>query len=88
MARSDPPTTSQRLGLLQGVGAYVLWGLLPLYFLPLKGVGPVEVVAHRILWSLALVLAIVAATKRSAALRAALAGRRMPRCANPEVYEG
>jgi len=41
-----------RGGLLTGLGAYVLWGFLPLYFLVLAPAAPVEVVAHRILWSL------------------------------------
>ncbi|MGF1661443.1 MAG: EamA family transporter RarD, partial [Kineosporiaceae bacterium] len=39
-----------------GVGlafaAYGVWGLFPLYFALLAGVGPVEVVAHRIVWAL------------------------------------
>lgn len=40
-----------RTGLLHGLGAYVLWGLLPLYFKLLPGISSVEVVAHRVIWS-------------------------------------
>ena len=54
------------------VGAYVLWGLLPLYFKALGAVAPLEIVAHRILWSVLLLLVIVALRRRMPALREAL----------------
>jgi chloramphenicol-sensitive protein RarD len=38
--------------LVLGVGAYLLWGVLPLYLVLLQPAGPVEVIIHRILWSL------------------------------------
>jgi chloramphenicol-sensitive protein RarD len=41
-----------RSGLLMGLGAYALWGVLPLYFKALVHVRATEIVAHRILWSL------------------------------------
>ena len=42
---------AHRTGLLNGVAAYGLWGLLPLYFKLFPTVGSVEVVAHRVIWS-------------------------------------
>ncbi len=65
-----------RRGLAYGVGAYVLWGLLPLYFRVLHDVDPGEIVAQRVLWSALLVAGIVIAVRRGAALRAAFADRR------------
>ena len=41
-------------GLIYGGIAYGLWGLFPLYFALLDSVSPVEVVAHRVVWSLVL----------------------------------
>ena len=41
-----------RHGAAYGAGAYLLWGVFPLYFRLLEFAGAVEVVAHRILWSL------------------------------------
>ena len=41
--------------LLHGVAAYVLWGLIPLYFKLVDRVALVEVLAHRVLWSFVLV---------------------------------
>ncbi|AYG02939.1 EamA family transporter RarD [Gryllotalpicola protaetiae] len=48
-AREHNPVRS---GLLLGAGAYLIWGLLPLYFLLLAPAGPFEIVAWRIIWSL------------------------------------
>ncbi|MBD7995574.1 EamA family transporter RarD [Arthrobacter sp. Sa2CUA1] len=39
-------------GLLFGIGAYGIWGFLPLYFLLLEPAGPVEIVAARVVFSL------------------------------------
>jgi chloramphenicol-sensitive protein RarD len=49
-----------RQGLLFGVGAYAIWGLFPLYWPLLKPSGPVEILAHRIMWSLLAVLVMLA----------------------------
>ncbi|MBO3747038.1 EamA family transporter RarD [Streptosporangiaceae bacterium NEAU-GS5] len=48
-----------RKGLLYGVAAYALWGLFPLYWPLLKPAAPVEILAHRIVWSLVAVIAIL-----------------------------
>jgi len=40
-----------RQGFALGVAAYGLWGVLPIYFKALRAIGPVDIVAHRILWS-------------------------------------
>lgn len=42
-----------RAGVLFGVAAYGLWGVFPLYFKAIRNVPPLEVLAHRIIWSLA-----------------------------------
>ncbi|MCA1712891.1 MAG: EamA family transporter RarD [Actinobacteria bacterium] len=65
-----------RRGALYGATAYLLWGVFPLYFPLLDPAGPVEVLAHRIVWSLAVMVVIVAATRKGAAVRAVLADRR------------
>ncbi len=41
-----------RSGLAAGVAAYLLWGLFPLYWPLLEPAAPVEILAHRIVWSL------------------------------------
>ncbi|WP_211318822.1 EamA family transporter RarD [Nocardioides silvaticus] len=68
--------TESRRGLLFGVGAYGLWGVFPLYFPLLKPSGPVEILAHRILWSALVMAVLVLALRRRAALRDLLRDRR------------
>ncbi len=51
---------------------YFVWGLVPLYWKQLAGINPVELIAHRHVWSLVLVLILVAAQKKMGEVRAAL----------------
>lgn len=41
-------------GVLLAVAAFGWWGLVPIYFKTLTGVGPLEVLAHRVVWSVPL----------------------------------
>ncbi|MEV6983832.1 EamA family transporter RarD [Sphaerisporangium sp. NPDC051017] len=49
-----------RRGVLYGIAAYTMWGLFPLYWPLLKPSGAVEILAHRMVWSLVAVLAVLA----------------------------
>jgi chloramphenicol-sensitive protein RarD len=54
-----------REGLLYGLAAYGLWGLVPLYFQMFKGAVPaLEIVAQRILWSAVFLAAILTLSRR------------------------
>jgi chloramphenicol-sensitive protein RarD len=66
-----------RGALAQAVGAYFIWGFLPVYFNLLKSVPPLEVVSHRVVWSVLLLLTMLYFRKRLAALWEALTTRRM-----------
>ncbi|MFI6354769.1 EamA family transporter RarD [Streptomyces sp. NPDC050743] len=44
-----------RIGLLNGFAAYGMWGLVPLFWPLLKPAGAVEILAHRMVWSLVVV---------------------------------
>ena len=59
---SAPPTSQFRSGLLYGVIAYLCWGAVPLYFAQLTAAPALEILAHRILWSMPLMLGVVALT--------------------------
>ncbi len=52
--------STQRRGLVYGLAAYGLWGLFPLYWPLLRPAGAVEILAHRIVWSLLVVIALFA----------------------------
>jgi chloramphenicol-sensitive protein RarD len=58
-----------RAGVLFGIAAYGLWGLFPIYFHALDDAGAIEVVAHRIGWSLLVVLVLLAVTRKLHAIR-------------------
>jgi chloramphenicol-sensitive protein RarD len=59
-----------RRGFLYGVAAYLLWGLFPLYWPLLEPAGAVEILAHRVSWSVLTMLVVVAASRRLPQLRA------------------
>jgi chloramphenicol-sensitive protein RarD len=67
--------SQHRTGLAAGVGAYLLWGLFPLYWPLLAPAGPVEILAHRIVWSLLFLGGLLALTAGFSWLRT-LGGRR------------
>jgi len=56
-------------GFWSGVAAYTIWGLVPLYWKLLKHVPAIQVLGHRIVWSLAVLIVLVAVLRR---------GRRRP----------
>lgn len=51
-------------GVAYALLAYLAWGLFPLYFRFLAGVGAVEIVLHRVVWSLVFLLALLAGLRR------------------------
>ncbi|GAT72250.1 EamA family transporter RarD [Microbacterium hydrocarbonoxydans] len=57
------PRSGQTSGVAYGVAAYLLWGIFPLYFLLLAPTGPWEVVAWRVLFSLAFCLLLLTVTR-------------------------
>lgn len=58
-----PSPALDRRGLAGGIGAYALWGLLPLYFPLMQPAGAVEIIAHRIVWSLAFCALLLGVTR-------------------------
>jgi chloramphenicol-sensitive protein RarD len=64
-----------RLGVMLGAGAYLIWGLLPLFLRLLEGVPPIQIVAHRVLWSLALLALLALVLGKSGEVVAALRRR-------------
>ncbi|MEO1044404.1 MAG: EamA family transporter RarD [Pseudomonadota bacterium] len=72
MARDDTPIetavetedNSARTGLVHALAAYTIWGFMPLFFKQLVEISALEVVAHRIIWSVPLLLVILWLRKR------------------------
>jgi chloramphenicol-sensitive protein RarD len=66
----------RRLGVLSGLAAYSMWGLFPLYFPLLKPSGGLEIVAHRVLWSLLFIGLLLTVVRRWSHVRALVTDRR------------
>ena len=56
-------------GILYGVAAYAMWGLLPIFLKLLKPLPAPDILAHRILWSLVLLVVLAIVFRHGAALR-------------------
>ena len=60
---SDTAEGSARVGLLCGIGAYTIWGFIPIYFHAVAEIPPLIVLCHRIAWS-ALFMAVLVTARR------------------------
>lgn len=69
--------SEERRGLLLGSLAFGLWGLFPLYWPLLEPTDAAEILAHRVLWSLVLMLVLLLALRRRSALQAMWANARV-----------
>ena len=49
--KNDPAESALRLGLIAAVSAYTFWGLFPIYLKLLSAVSALEILAHRVFWS-------------------------------------
>ncbi|RIX30373.1 EamA family transporter RarD [Amnibacterium setariae] len=65
-----------RAGLLFGIGAYGLWGAMPVYFLLMRPAGPFEIVGWRIVFSLVFCALLLAVTRGFGRFRGVLRDRR------------
>ncbi len=73
----DAPTDkSAPSGLPAALGAYLIWGFLPLYLILVSSVPPFEFVGWRIIWTLPICLVIVAFRRQFPALRQAIGSMR------------
>ena len=59
-------------GIWYALGAYVFWGLFPIYWRLLAGVPALQLLGHRIFWSFLLLFGIILILRQGKELRAAL----------------
>ncbi|KEO90800.1 membrane protein [Erythrobacter longus] len=76
MSDNTPPQ-QQPSGLPAALGAYTIWGILPVYIMLFSSVPPVEFVGWRIIWTLPLCLIIVAFRRQFGEIARAFAAPRM-----------
>lgn len=66
-----------RTGIVLGISAYLCWGFFPLYWPLLEPAGSIEILAHRVVWSLAFVALLLTATSKWASFRRIWSDRRL-----------
>lgn len=66
-----------RKGAWYAVGAYMTWGLLPVYWKWIHGVPASQLLAHRILWSFVTLAVVIVVSRQAKSLGAALRNRRI-----------
>jgi chloramphenicol-sensitive protein RarD len=74
--RSSPLPAETRQGVLYAIACYGAWGLFPVFWKLVASVSPPEVLAHRIVWSLAFMLTVVAVRNGWSEVAAVLESRR------------
>lgn len=75
-ARPTPQSSDTRRGLAFGLAAYGMWGLVPIYFKAVASVPALEVLAHRIVWSVAMLVPLLVWRRRWPEVSSVLADRR------------
>jgi chloramphenicol-sensitive protein RarD len=73
----ETPEQQVRDGLISALIAYLLWGVMPLYFILVKNVSPLEVLAHRVIWAVPFGAAIIHFRKQWAEVWRGLTHRKM-----------
>jgi chloramphenicol-sensitive protein RarD len=73
---SQPNARPGGSGFLLGLLAYALWGVLPIYFKLLGHVPAVDIVAHRVLWSLPFLAVLLIVSRQWREIRAVMAQSR------------
>jgi len=64
-------------GILYALGAYLAWGFLPVFWKSVQIASPLEILSHRVVWSLLLVVGVLAYQRHWRWLTAALRNRRI-----------
>ena len=76
LTTSDSHASEARLGAVYGVAAYVWWGLCPIYFKAVASVPALQVLAHRVIWSVLLLALLIVVQKRWSEIRRVVRDRK------------
>jgi chloramphenicol-sensitive protein RarD len=75
---TGPHPEERARGVGAAIAAYLCWGLLPLYFKQLQGVPALEILAHRVVWSVLLLGGLLAWRRDLAAFTVPFRGAKLP----------
>lgn len=71
------PQQEERYGVISGLGAYLMWGLLPLFWPLLRPATAFEILGHRIIWSLLFVMLLMQLTHSWPVVKATIRNRKL-----------
>lgn len=72
-----PNKNKVRTGVYSGIGAGLIWGIYPFIYKPLAGIDILEVISHRVIWSVVFLLPItVLISKKGGLIKKAIANRK------------
>lgn len=64
-------------GILYALGAYTIWGILPVYWKALESVPPLQILGHRVVWSFGLLAILILGRREAKSLGKVLSSRRV-----------
>ncbi|MFQ3248405.1 EamA family transporter RarD [Glaciecola sp.] len=70
-------TSSVRSGVIFALCAYTMWGVAPLYFKALAHVPPIEILVHRVVWSVVLLSFLIVGLRHISKVKAAITNKRV-----------
>jgi chloramphenicol-sensitive protein RarD len=73
---SENPAATRASGFAYALAAYLAWGLIPIYWKQLTGVAPLELIAHRVVWSFVFVGVLLSVSRRWPEVKRALSQRK------------
>lgn len=76
-SRDPSPNLDPRVGVACGIGAFLSWGFVPLYFKAVGATPALEIVGHRVVWSFVLLSLALIFLRRQRDFRIALADTRL-----------
>ncbi len=70
------PRSEVAQGTIFGFAAYVIWGIVPIYWPKLQPARPLEILSHRIIWSLVFLIGVIVVQKKTDRVASILRNRR------------
>lgn len=70
-------SSSVRSGVIFALCAYTMWGIAPIYFKALAAVPPIEILMHRVVWSVVLLTFLIVGLRHIAKVKAAFKNKRV-----------
>lgn len=74
---STAQTQSPNVGLLAGIAAYTMWGFFPIYFIVTAAASPLEILVHRVVWSVPFAFLLIMLRGQIPALKIGLKNKKI-----------